>query len=221
MSELLACPFCRTLYTRGETQSCPECDVPLKPLWDLPPSYETTSEALSEWEQTHPADRRLPLRYLGRGRGLFFALSILGLASYTLPWLVLSAPEVRELSGLALIRARGFWFSGGGVGFLVLLAVVVSRRSVSAMRGSRLIVAILCACPVLQALVLTLHPPSRALVPVSYHWGAGFYLAAALGALGVGLSPLLGGRIDDLPADLGRELRPGAQAETSSGQTVH
>lgn len=105
--------------------------------------------------------------------------------------------------------------------WLVMLPLVLSRRTITKMRGVRIILCLFSVTPVIQSLMLGLNAPTSELVPVEYHWGWGFYATAALGLLALPFAATFGGRIDDLPADLGRELAPNAEPTTSAGHTLH
>jgi MFS family permease len=220
-SELLACPFCRELYRDEQLVVCPHCDVPLKPLRDLPPSYEIREAEALEWERTAPADRKLPWNYWSRGRGLLLVLSVLGFAAAFAPWIVMTKPENMTLTALQLARTKGMWFGGSMVGWFVAMPLVWTRRTITKLRGARIAVTMFAALPVGQILILALNAPTTQLIPVSYTWGWGFYLSAAVGLLALPFALRLGGSVDDLPADLGKELVPDAKAESSDGQTLH
>ena len=48
MAGLLACPFCRELFSTEDNKvRCPECDVKLEPLSRLPPSLD------AQWDGEH------------------------------------------------------------------------------------------------------------------------------------------------------------------------
>ena len=84
-----------------------------------------------------------------------------------------------------------------------------------------MIVAILSSAALVQMLVLRFGPTPKTVIPVAFDWSWGLYLSALCSAGAVLGGLRLGGRIDDLPADLGHELAPQAEVETSKGQTVH
>ena len=44
MAALRACPFCRKLFTSEEGNTCPECDVALVAMSQLPPSPDALEE---------------------------------------------------------------------------------------------------------------------------------------------------------------------------------
>jgi hypothetical protein len=89
------------------------------------------------------------------------------------------------------------------------------------MRGVRIILCFFALTPLCQTLLLYVNPPSGKLMPVEFSWGFGFVATALLGACALPFAATFGGRIDDLPADLGKELVPFADSETSTGQTLH
>lgn len=193
----------------------------LRPLDELPPSHEVKEAEALEWERTPPQDRTLPWYYPQRGRGALVVIGLLGLASTFCPWVNLSKPQTLVLSGVDLMRSRGFWFGGALVAWLVMVPLVVSRRSITRMRGVRLILCFFALTPVCQAALLYVNAPSSELVPVQFSWGFGFVANAVLGVCALPFAATFGGRIDDLPADIGKELVPFADSETSDGQTLH
>lgn len=217
---LLACPFCRELYASDEAQVCPHCDMILRPLADLPPSFEVREAQAAEWEKTPPEHRSLPWTFVRRGRGALALLSLLGLASVFAPWIELTKPHALTLSGFTLMQTRGFWFGGAFVSWLVMFPLVLSRRTVVGMRGVRAVLCLFAATPVGQALLLYLNAPTTALVPVAYTWGLGFYANAIVGLLALPFAATFGGRLDDLPPDLGKNPHA-TDHETSAGQTLH
>lgn len=219
-SQLVACPFCREMFSDSEALVCPSCDMALRPLAELPPSAEVKAAELLEWERTPPQDRTLPWWFWQRGRGLLLALSVLGLLSTFAPWIVLTKPSAYVLTGFELMRSRGFWFGGAFVSWLVMFPLVASRRTITQMVGVRIVLCFLAATPPCQALLLYMNSPTSKLVPVAYSWGWGFYANAVLGLVALSFAWRFGGRVDDLPADLGLDPKVG-EAETSEGQTLH
>jgi hypothetical protein len=193
----------------------------LRPLGELPPSHDVREADAIEWERTPPQDRTLSWFYFARGRGALLALGLLGLISTFLPWVNITKPHALVLSSVDLMRSRGFWFGGALVAWLVLLPLVATRRSVTRMRGVRLVLCFFALTPVCQALMLYINAPSGKLIPVEFTWGIGFIATAVLGVCALPFAATFGGRIDDLPADLGKELVPFADSETSDGQTLH
>ena len=92
MPALRACPFCRKLYTSEEAATCPECDVALVAMSQLPPSLDALEEEAEAGPLTFPENQPLPSSYMGRGRGALLALSALGIFAFFLPWVELTAP---------------------------------------------------------------------------------------------------------------------------------
>lgn len=179
-NSLLACPFCRELYGANEADTCPVCGMDLKPLVDLPPSFEVMEQQALDWEQTDPTDRTLPWADMRHGKGLLLAASSLGLGLFFAPWLVMSMPHAVVQSGYDLATTRGFWFAGGAVAWFINLALVASRRTLNQMRGVVVIVTLFSSLTACQALLLWVLAPRVATVPLEYEWGWGFYASAAL-----------------------------------------
>lgn len=198
-AELLACPFCRQLFPSGEASSCPECGIPLAPLAKLPPSHDALAEDPPEVVPPHMV--ALPWTYLGRGRGLLAALGVLGLVAFFGPWAVETAPNLHTYSGFDLgIRTR--WLSAAGIAFLVMVPLVLSRRSVHAMRGARFAVGFLAGIVLMTILVQIVFAPvaRSAFVPVRYAWGWGLYACGVIATLVVAAASRFGGDLKDLPA---------------------
>ena len=200
-AELLACPFCRQLFPSGEATACPECGIGLKPLAKLPPSHDALAE--DPPEAVPPHLEALPWTFLGRGRGLLAALGLLGLVAFFGPWVEERAPDLLSYSGFDLgIRLRWIWASG--IAYLVMVPLVLSRRTVQAMRGARVAVAFLAGVVIVTVIVrLVFVPSGSALRPVRYEWGWGLYACGVIAALALAAALRFGGgldRFDDLPA---------------------
>lgn len=200
-AELLACPFCRQLFSSGEASVCPECGIALRPLAQLPPSHDALAE--DPPEVVPPHHRTLPWAFLGRGRGLLALIGVLGLAAFFSPWVEETAPNLMSYSGFDLgLRLRWIW--GAGVAFLVMVPLVLSRRTVQAMRGSRVAVSFLAGVVIMTVAVrLLVVPTSSALRPVRYEWSWGLYACGVAGVLALLAGLRFGGgveRFDDLPS---------------------
>lgn len=220
---LVGCPFCRELFTEGETEACPVCGVPLSPIAKLPMSYEARVALAAELAEVPPEDRTVPWTYYRRGRGALLLVAILGLAAFFLPWVRLHQPEELVYSGFDLARGRGTWFFGCAIGWFVLIPLVVTRRTVYKMRGVRIIAAMFAALSIVETTELLLRPPhGNRFITLSFDWGFGLYATLVLGVIGVVLGARFGGRIDDIDA---RELLPAPLAdlspEESDERTLH
>jgi hypothetical protein len=197
MSDLYACPFCRQLFTKGEVKVCPECDLEVKPLAELPPSHEA--------QLLDPADGGLPPEdevkdwfYSGRGRGALTMVALVGIAVFFAPWLHESAPEIRTWSGFEFARQLA-WIWAGGLGWFIMLPLVVSRRTIRQMRGARVAVAFLAAMVLLTVAVrIAITPTPHPLIPVRYRWGWGMYAAGFLSLLALALAARFGGSLEDM-----------------------
>lgn len=197
-SELLACPFCRQLFPATEAASCPECGIALKPLAKLPLSHDALLEDPPEVVPPHMVT--LPWTYLGRGRGLLAALALLGLITFFAPWKHETAPELLTQSGFDLgVRLRWIW--AAGVAYLVMIPLILSRRSVYAMRGARFAVAFLAGVVLVTVAVRVAFGPTGTLLrPVRYEWTWGIYACGALAIAIAALASRFGGKLDDLPS---------------------
>jgi hypothetical protein len=211
---LLACPFCRVLYRQGETETCPECGLTLVSLERLPPSDDALHEEAPEARL--PEDEPLPWSAWGRGRAALLALALLGLATFFLPWVELTFPEQEFRSGFELARGRAGWLWGGAVGWFVLIPLVLSRRTIAAMRGVRPITALFCALTLGEVLMLVLVPPTAPLqLRMTYEWAFGLYLSGGVSAVGTVTALFFGGSLPPLPLGVEPVL------ESSEGRTLH
>jgi hypothetical protein len=205
---LLACPFCREMFERSESQTCPVCGVSLVAFEKLPISDEALSEdgvtRQPEWEP-------LPPTYLRRGRGALVLLAAVGLVVFFAPWVNITMPDVVSYSGFEMARRLG-WPWGAEVGWFVLLPMVLTRRSIMKMRGARVAASFLATVPGLtSALLLARSQHSTYGVPLHYTWAWGLYATLALSLVALAFALFFGGRVDDIA------LRRG----TSAGQVVH
>jgi hypothetical protein len=223
VATLMACPFCRELYTEGELDVCPACDVVLRPLADLPPSFEALEQQAAEWEQTAPADRTFAWHYAGRGRALLLLTSTTGLVLFFCPWISMTLPDLLTLSGFQLATSRGFWFAGGAVGYFISIPLIISRRTLVQMQGARVILTLFTATTFFQTLLLFLNPPARELIPVQFTWAWGFFASALLSLVSIPIALRFGGRHDDVPQDFALRTRRGVLSEarfrTPAGST--
>jgi hypothetical protein len=197
VSQLLSCPFCRELFESGEHTRCPECDVVLKPLSELPPSFDVLEEEAVAWEQTAPEDLVLPLTDLGRGRGLLALLCLASLGVFFFaPWVAVHQPYNQAYTGYALARGALGWLWGGAVAWFVMLALIVTRRSIRQMRGVRAVLALFASMTLMEVVLLfVLSPRSSGGVRFDYTWTFGVYAALVLSASGVVTALCFGGAL--------------------------
>jgi hypothetical protein len=200
MDGLVACPFCRQLAPADEAEKCPECGLAFVPLSKLPPSHDV------EDEPTPPEHERLPWGFSGRMRGPLVALALLGIGVFFAPWAQERAPELRTISGLgfaSLLR----WMWAPFAAWLVLIPLVVSRRSIHQMRGARVAVAFLAGIVLVTVLVRLGSPPeSTRLRPVAVEWAWGLWATGLLATLGVVMGFRFGGDLPSAPPAKGREV---------------
>ncbi len=141
----------------------------------------------------------LPWTYFGRGRGLLALLGLAGLAAFFGPWVVETAPNLRTYSAFDMgLKLRWMW--AAGIAFLVMVPIVLSRRTVFAMRGSRFAVGFLAAIALMTVIVRIASPQaSSGLVPVRYEWGFGLYASGVIALLTIAAATRFGGDLKDLP----------------------
>jgi len=213
MAALLACPFCRTLYRRGEGSSCNVCGVALLPLERLPPSADALAE--EPLVPVLPEDELLPWSYWQRGRGALLVLAVLGLALFFVPWVRIELPEVALRSGFELARGRAGWLWGGATGWLVLIPLVWSRRTIYKLRGIRPIAVAFSAMTLGEVALMVALPPRARYVPVEIHWAFGLYASALVSLAATGFAVVLGGALPPLPA------RADDEPERPETRTLH
>lgn len=208
MRTLLACPFCREMFEEKEARKCPACGLALKRLEDLPKSKVVGGEV----EEIPPDEETLPWTYLGRGRGALLLVAALGVLAFFLPWVRERAPEDMVYNGPQVARHLG-WMWAPFVSWMVMLALVASRRSVFRMRGARVAVAFLAGMSLMTVVVRMAFPPPRN--PIDPHileWAIGMYVTLGLSIVAAGLALVFGGRIDDLSSK---------KAHRSGDETLH
>jgi hypothetical protein len=194
MSDLVACPFCREMFEAGEARTCPECGLALEDAARLPRAHDEDEEPVPPHMET------LPWAYLGRWRGALVLLSVLGLVAFFLPWVHESAPELRDLSGFAFAQ-RLSWMWAPGIAWFVMLPLVITRRSIHAMRGARFAVGLLALIVITTVAVRVARvPESTRIRPVRFEWAYGIYATLALGLAALVASSRFGGRVDDVPS---------------------
>lgn len=202
---LVACPFCREMFEKDEATECPVCGMSLVAFDKLPPSVHT-----EDGVPVDPANEPLPWTYLGRGRGVLPVLAVIGVVLFMLPWVHVSLPDDYRFSGFELAGKLG-WVWGAGVGWVVLVPTVLSRRTITQLRGARVAAAFLSAVPIVTTAILFLSPPKRGMVPLHFSYDPAFWATMAVSALGFFFSVRLGGRVDDVKVARG----------TSVGQTLN
>jgi hypothetical protein len=146
---LLFCPFCRECFEQSEALvapgggvQCPEHELALVPFDQLPRSLE-------EIESELPADDENVTLFDPRfGRGFAFAGAGMLIASFWMTFVVIASDgRERAISGFAAAsdRAPNLWT----VPFVavMIIAILVRRRSLAKMRGARLSILLLALAP--------------------------------------------------------------------------
>ena len=192
MADLLACPFCRELFTQDETDVCPACGLVLSPLAKLPVSEETLAVIEEEWQEK-PDYLPFNLLYWRRSRGVLFLTAIAGLLMFFAPWVNVTAPDYDRFTGADMARQLP-WVWACPVAWGMLAVVAASRRSVATMRGARVVAALFCAIPAVTILVIIAKPPSSNLIPVRYDYEIAFFATALLGLVGLPFGVTFGGK---------------------------
>jgi hypothetical protein len=203
---LVACPFCREMFEEAEAKECPVCGMSLVAFEKLPPSVEAEQDGIA----VEPHHELLPWTYLGRNRGLLALIGLVGMVVFMLPWVHVVLPDNYTFSGFDLSRKLG-WSWAAGVAWLVLVPTVLSRRTITQLRGARVAAAFLSAVPFVTTAILYLRPPHRGIVPLTFFYDPAFWVTMALSLTAFVLSIRLGGRLDDI------KVRKG----TSAGQVLN
>ena len=205
---LVACPFCRELFEEGEATACPLCGVALTAFEKLPAAAHPISD---DGITVDPIEEVLPFGDFRRGRGALAIVAVLGGFFFLMPWFKTTLPDVATYTGFDVARAIG-WTWGAGIAWVVLLATVLSRRTIFHMRGARVATAFLSAFPAITAASFLWNPPvAGARVPVHFTFGWGLYAVIAAGIAGVLFSLRFGGRVDVVAVKKG----------SSTGHTLH
>jgi len=202
VGDLIACPFCHELFARGEAKECPACGLALTDLSKVSLSLDAQAEADDFGIPKQPHLEEFPWFELKRGRGILLFGAIFGFIAFFAPWVNMTSPETRLISGAELARRSG-WVWGAGVAWFILFPMTMSRRSIDQLRGARVAAAFLSFIPVITTSILWLLPPHARYVPIRFVWGWGLYATWTLGMIATIVSIRLGGRIDDIRVSRG------------------
>ena len=221
MARLFACPFCRSLFPSAEAKQCPDCGVKLVPMENLPQSLDVAVDEHEAGEIVLPEQRVLPWNFFGRNRGALLLIAVLGLGLFFAPWVELRMPEESVRSGFDLARGRAGWLWGGAAGWLVMLPLVWTRRTIQRLRGVRLVTILFAAMTLIEAgMLLSTPPKTQHHVPLEIVWRWGIYASLATSVLGIVTAARLGGTLRDLPRVV-TDISSVDPTETSSGETLH
>ena len=133
-------------------------------------------------------------------------LALVGIGAFFGPWLHQRSPEILDLSGFEFARILP-WLWAAGVAWPVMLLLVVSRRSVRQMRGSRVAVIFLATMVVSTVAMRLIVPPAQPhkWVALRFEYGWGLYMTGLLGAAALVVAFFFGGPIDDMPTKQKRD----------------
>jgi hypothetical protein len=213
---LVACPFCRELFSRDETDVCPHCDLSVVALESLGPS----AEALAEMPPLEQGDETLPWLSTAGQRGAVWLGSALGLGAFFAPWFAIEHPDEVMFSGLDLARGNAPWLWGGAIGYFLIFPLLLSRRTLNDLKRIRVITttfAIMTAC---EVFVLWMKPPLE-----SSYFRSGLEFMPAFGASGI-LSLLTAaastflGRARKGPEGPATPRNPGPRAESRTDKSA-
>lgn len=185
------------MFEQSEATECPVCGMSLVAFDKLPPSIHS-----DDGVPVDPAREVLPWTYFGRGRGVLPILALVGVILFMLPWVHITVPDDYRFSGFDLARKLG-WSWGAGVGWLVLVPTVLSRRTIVQLRGARVAAAFLAAVPLVTTLILFFLPPKRGLVPLHFAYDPAFWATMALSLAAFVVAVRLGGKVEDIKVKRG------------------
>jgi hypothetical protein len=208
---LVACPFCRELFERKEATECPVCGLALVALEKLPLSHDAVAEG---FVPTLPELENQSVWYWKRNRGPLFAVAVVGIVLFFLPWIDMTLPEIRTMSGFELSQRHvQTWCVL--VAWLVLGPTVLSRRSIIRMRTARVTTAFLSVIPGLSTVLLALQRQRSPLLQIAYTHTLAFWGTLALSFVGLALSWKFGGKLDDI------EVRGSVHVPKSKRSDLH
>ena len=188
---------------------------------NLPPSLDMAADEHEAGEIVLPEQRPLPWNYFGRNRGALLLIAVLGLVLFFAPWVELRMPEYSVRSGFDLARGRAGWLWGGAAGWLVMLPLVWTRRTIQRLRGVRLVTALFASMTLIEAAMLLSTPPqSTHRMPLEIVWRWGIYASLLTSLAGIAAALRLGGTLQDLPRIVTDVSSPDP-GQTSSGETLH
>jgi len=188
---------------------------------NLPQSLDVAADEHEAGELVLPEQRPLPWNYFGSNRGALLLIALLGLATFFTPWVELRMPDMSVRSGFDLARGRAGWLWGGAAGWLVMLPLVWTRRTVHRLRGVRFVTAMLAAMTLIEAgILLSMPPRAQHHVPLEIVWRWGIYASLGTSLLGIVVALRLGGKLADLPRIV-TDVSSVDPNETSSGETLH
>jgi magnesium-transporting ATPase (P-type) len=203
MNRLIACPFCRQMFELGEARACPECGLALEDITKLPPLAASLDDE-EPLEVLPPDMEQLSWTYLGRGRGALTLVAVLGLGAFFLPWMHEMAPELRVWTGLRFAE-RLSWMWAPFVSWFVMVPLVLSRRSIHAMRGARFAVGLMALIVIMTAIMrIIVVPQSSRFLPVRYEWSYGLWSTLVLGLVALVFAIRFGGSRIDMPSTQAR-----------------
>jgi hypothetical protein len=171
-----------------------------------------------EEEPVHADDVRLRWNDFAHGRGALMLLAGAGLGAFFCPWVEVSLPEDLVLRGFDLAR-RATWLWGGATGFFVLLPLLWTRRTLSRLRGARVIATLFSALTWLEVLFLLAFPPRRGMVPLEFDWLWGLYASAAVSFAATLVALRLGGSPAAPPPR--KPVAPHEPAPPPNGRVLH
>jgi hypothetical protein len=210
---LLACPFCRTLFTSAEAAICPACELALVPIAQLSPKPGSDEEDEAGIPRDPPELRPFPFLFLGSRRGGTLAGALATLSLFWAPWVRLERPDLIELSGSDLARAGAPWLWAGALGCFVVIPLLLSRRTIRQLLGVRAITIAFALMTTVETVLLVTRPPIEAhyfSAHLSYGWGLWCSLlsslATAVVALGLGRMTVQGRASKPKPRELDPRL---------------
>ena len=151
-------PFCGRCFERGEAKECPVCGMALVAFENCRCRRRPTTSSAFPKIRMHEAAPSWT--YLGRMRGALPIVALLGPRFFFSPWIHQTLPDDYEPLRLLLARRLG-WVWGAGIGWLVLVPTVLSRRTIAQMRGARVAAMFLSATSLVSCASFLFPPHGR------------------------------------------------------------
>lgn len=191
------------MFELGEARACPECGLALEDITKLPPTAASLDDD-EPFEEVAPEMEQLSWTYMGRGRGALAVVALLGLGAFFLPWMQETVPEIQQWTGLQFAE-RLSWMWAPFVSWFVMVPLVLSRRTIHAMRGARFAVGLMATIVVMTVIMrIAVVPESSRFRPLRFEWAYGLYATLVLGVVALVLALRFGGSRVDMPTSRAR-----------------
>jgi bacteriorhodopsin len=125
-----------------------------------------------------------------------------------LPWMKETVPELRQWTGLQFAE-RLSWMWAPFVSWFVTVPLVLSRRTIHAMRGARFAIGLMATIVIMTVVMrIVVVPESSRFRPMRFEWSYGLYATLVLGIAALLCAVRFGGSRVDLPTS---QMRRGSE----------